>query len=494
MVAKLSEESAIAFLTWCNFSPLEKYSNVATPWLVKCNSCKNQFRMKLNNYRTRYKQTPPNGCPKCLKRPVRTGEEEALRDMKEAGLTPLEPFSKVIANWRYRCNKCSNESVTSLHKVRQGNGCPYCGGVKVDPKVVSQTMEKAGLIPLEPYKSNNAKWKVHHKACGNDVVTTWHEVQSGQGGCGICRYEKISRKLRMSEDEAIRIMREAGGEPLEEFKNTHEKWRVKCMKCGEVSSPLLSNVKKGQGVCMFCRPKSPVVTESKALKFVESKGMKPLEQYKSAQSRWKLKCDSCGKSDHYVYSWMKSGNYGCVYCSRHKLDPKDVLREFRNKGFEPLGDFISSKKGIQVRCLNCNKTFLKNYDSLQSGRGCKYCQTAALELLAPAYFYIIVNHDLRALKVGISNLFRKTDRIKAHEKEGWLVLYRQDLDTGELAFELEQRVLTWLRQEKKLGIYLVKDQMPQGGWTETVDSGEITLLEIRNYFEDLLNEFYNSIN
>jgi hypothetical protein len=100
---------------------------------------------------------------------------------------------------------------------------------------------------------------------------------------------------------------------------------------------------------------------------------------------------------------------------------------------------------------------------------------------------------LRALKVGISNLFRKTDRIKAHEKEGWLVLYRQDLDTGELAFELEQRVLTWLRQEKKLGIYLVKDQMPQGGWTETVDSGEITLLEIRNYFEDLLNEFYNSI-
>ena len=40
MVAKLSEESAIAFLTWCNFAPLEKYSNVATPWLVKCNSCK----------------------------------------------------------------------------------------------------------------------------------------------------------------------------------------------------------------------------------------------------------------------------------------------------------------------------------------------------------------------------------------------------------------------------------------------------------------------
>lgn len=493
MVAKLSEESAIEFLSWCNFLPLEKYSNVATPWLVRCNSCSNEFRLKLNNYRTRYKENPPNGCPKCLKRPVRTDEEDAFKEMKKAGLTPLEPFSKVIAKWRYRCDKCFNESVTTLHKVRQGNGCPYCAGVKVDPVIVSRKMEQAGLIPLEPYMSNTAKWRVHHKACGNDVVTTWHEVQSGQGGCGICRYEKISMKLRTPEDEAIRIMREAGGEPLEKFKSTHKKWKIKCIKCGETSSPILSNIKKGQGVCMFCRPKSPVVTESKALDFIAGKKLKPLEPYKSAQSRWMLKCEICGKSNQYVYSWMKSGDYGCVYCSKHKLDPKDVLREFKRKGFEPQGDFINSKKGIQVKCLNCNKTFLKSYDSLQTGRGCKYCQTAALDLLAPAYFYIIVNHDLRALKVGISNLVRRTDRIKAHEKEGWLLLYRQELDTGELAFDLEQKVLTWIRQEKKLGIYLVKDQMPQGGWTETVDADEITLLEIRNYFEDLLIDFYKSI-
>jgi DNA-directed RNA polymerase subunit RPC12/RpoP len=413
--------------------------------------------------------------------------------MHAAGLTPLEPFRKVIAKWKYRCNKCENESSTSLHHVRQGNGCPYCGKIKVDPRNIESRLKEAKLEPLEPYKSNNAKWRLKHLVCGNEVFTTWKELQSGGGGCGFCRYDKIAEKLRTPEVDAIKIMRAAGGEPLEPFKNIHSKWKVRCLKCGEITHPLLSNVQKGQGVCMLCRPKSPVVTESRALDFVTSRGMTPIGKYKSAQSKWKLKCNTCKKSDFYVYSWMKSGNYGCVYCSRHKIDPEDALRKFRSMGFEPLEPYISSKKGIQVRCLNCNKTYRKTYDTLQSGRGCKYCQTAALELLAPSYFYIIQNEGLRAIKVGIANLTRRTDRIKAHENQGWLLLYRQDLDTGELAFQLEQQVLSWLRQDRKLGIYLAKAQMPQGGWTETVDSAEISLLEIREHFENLLKGHYASI-
>jgi hypothetical protein len=493
VVAKIPEEAALKFLDWCNFLPLEKYKSVSTSWLVQCKSCGNKFSLKLNNYRTRFKTTPPSGCSKCSVRKVRTSQEDALSDMTAAGLTPLEPFVKVTAKWRYRCNKCFNESETSLHGIRNGSGCPYCGGVKVDPKVVSSTLKKAGLIPLEPYKSNRAKWKMHHKACGNDVVTTWAEVQRGQGGCGICRYTKISEKLRTPQEKAIAIMRAAGGEPLEPFKNSHSQWKTRCLKCNVISSPMLSNVRKGQGVCMFCRPKSPVVTEQKALDFIRRKGLEPIGRYKSAASKWKLKCSTCGKTDEYVYSWMKSQNYGCVYCSRHKIDPVDAIRKFKVMGFDLLEPYQNARKGLKVKCLNCNKTYSKTFDTLQSGRGCKYCQTAALDLLAPAYFYIIQNDDLRALKVGISNLVRRTDRITAHSKQGWTLLYRQDLDTGEMAFQLEQQVLTWLRQEKKLGIYLVKDQMPQGGWTETVDSAEISVLEVRHFFEDLLTEMYKAI-
>jgi DNA-directed RNA polymerase subunit RPC12/RpoP len=418
--------------------------------------------------------------------------EFANEVMLAMNMYPLEDFKNVTSNWRYKCLKCKNEGVTTLHKVKNhNNGCPYCGGVKVDPKVVAKRMKDAQLEPLEPYKSSTAKWKVRHLACGNIVTTTWHEVQSGQGGCGICRYTKIAKKLRTSDDEAEKFMREAGGEPLEPYKNSHARWKVRCIKCGATSYPILSNVRRGQGVCMACRPKSPVVTEASATKFIESKGLHPVSKYKTAQSKWKLKCRSCGKSDFYVYSWMKSQDYGCVYCSKHKVDPSDALKLFRKMGFQPLGPYVNAKKPIKAKCLNCNRISLKRYDDVRTGRGCKYCQTAALDLLAPTYYYIMKHEQLEAIKVGIGNVNRRQDRIKTHIREGWQLFYSFELDNGELALQLEQEVLSWLRQELHMPIYLSKKEMPQGGWTETVSADGITVLEIRAKFEEIFKQSFS---
>ena len=418
--------------------------------------------------------------------------EFATEVMLAMNLYPLEDFKNVTSKWKYKCLKCKNEGVTTLHKVKNHkNGCPYCGGVKVDPKAVAKRMKEAQLEPLEPYKSNNAKWKVRHLSCGNIVSTTWHEVQSGQGGCGICRYTKISKKLRTPEEDAKKFMREAGGEPLEPYKNSHSRWKVRCINCGAISHPLLSNVKRGQGVCMACRPKSPVVTEESAIKFIDGKGLSPVSKYKTAQSKWKLKCKSCGKSDFYVYSWMKSQDYGCVYCSKHKVDPTDALKLFKKMGFQPLGSYVNARKPIEAKCLNCNRISLKRYDDVRTGRGCKYCQTAALDLLAPTYYYIMKHDQFEAIKVGIGNLNRRQDRIKTHIREGWQLFYSFELDNGELALQLEQGVLTWLRQELKMPIYLSKKEMPQGGWTETVSADGVTVLEIRIKFEELFKQSFS---
>ena len=493
MAKSLTTKEAVDFLSSCGFVPIDPYVNVAEPWKVKCKKCKNIFSLRLNNYRTRYKNSRPNGCPKCLTRPVRTATESALREMEDAGMEPLEPFIKVTSKWKYKCIKCQNINFTTLHAVRRGNRCPICAGAKVDLKVVSARMAAANLVPLEPYRSNTTKWKVKHLDCGNEVVTTWAEVQSGQGGCGICKYSKISKKLRTPEIDAVRIVEIAGGLPLEPYKNSHSRWKIKCLKCKQISHPMLSNINKGQGICIYCRPKSPVVTQENAMRFIASKNMKALASYRSAQSKWKLQCLICGKTDLYVYSWMKSQNYGCVYCSRHKVDPKDVHSKFWRMGFEPLEPYISARKGIKSRCLSCNKVYSKTFDSLQSGRGCKYCQTAALELLAPAYFYIIHHLDFGAFKIGIGNSSRRTDRIRAHTKEGWTLLYRYDLDTGETALELEQETLKWIRETLKLPTYLLKEQMPQGGWTETFDAEGISFVEVKEFFEKTLSAFYKKV-
>jgi Zn finger protein HypA/HybF involved in hydrogenase expression len=411
--------------------------------------------------------------------------------MAEKGLLPLEDFINVTSPWKYKCLKCENEGVTTLHKVKNhGSGCPYCGGVKVDPKKMDRMMKAAQLVPLEPYKSNTSKWKVLHEACGNEVVTTWAEVQSGQGGCGICRYTKIATKLRRSDESAIQMMREAGGEPLEPYKNNHTKWKVRCLRCSKISHPLLSNVTRGQGICMYCRPKSPVVTKKQALSFIKSKNMASKSEYETAHRKWLLTCLVCHKTDFYIYSQMKSQNYGCVYCSKHKVDPADALKLFRKMGFEPLGPYENARKPIKAKCLNCNRSSLKRYDDVRTGRGCKYCQTAALDLLAPTYYYIMKNFELDAIKVGIGNLNRRQDRIKQHQKSGWVLFYSFELDNGELALQLEQAVLVWLRQEMKLPIFLSKSEMPQGGWTETVGAESISVLAIRDKFEELFKESF----
>jgi len=420
--------------------------------------------------------------------------EVAESFMREMNLEPLEEFINVTSPWKYRCTKCQNEGVTTLHKVKnQKNGCPYCGGVKVDPRKMQEILLNTELVPLEPYKSNNAKWKMLHQTCGNEVFTTWKEIQTGQGGCGICRYTKIAKKLRKSDETAIARMREAGGEPLEPYKNIHTKWKVRCMKCAEISHPMLSNVMKGQGVCMLCRPKSPVVSQKKAEMFIASKGLRPVSEFKTAHSQWLLECIKCGKTDNYVYSQMKWQDHGCVYCSRHKVDPADVFQIFRKMGFEVLGEYVNSKNPIKAKCLNCNRISNKRYDDVRTGRGCKYCQTAALDLLAPTNYYIMKNDELNAIKVGIGNVGRRQDRIKQHQSYGWTLYYKYELGTGEFALEIEQSILVWIRQDLKLPIYLSKSEMPHGGWTETVDADSISVLQIKLKFEALLSDKYREI-
>jgi hypothetical protein len=60
-----------------------------------------------------------------------------------------------------------------------------------------------------------------------------------------------------------------------------------------------------------------------------------------------------------------------------------------------------------------------------------------------------------------------------------------DFQTGDDAFQVEQETLVWLREVKKLGIYLSKSEMPQGGETETVDASEIDLPTIWAKVEEL---------
>jgi hypothetical protein len=109
-------------------------------------------------------------------------------------------------------------------------------------------MERAGLKPLEPFPGRVKPWRCLHVECGREVKPLYSTVQSGNGGCIYCSGGRIHP------DDATKLFRNAGFEPLEPFPGTEKQW--KCTHtCGREVSPTYSNVFAGGG-CKFCSDSS----------------------------------------------------------------------------------------------------------------------------------------------------------------------------------------------------------------------------------------------
>ena len=79
---------------------------------------------------------------------------------------------------------------------------------------------------------------------------------------------------------------------------------------------------------------------------------------------------------------------------------------------------------------------------------------------------------LGAAKVGIADM--SGSRPAEHRREGWQILAAFQV-TAKAAIAIETNVLSWWRGELALPSFLRRDQMPQGGWTETVAAGRVDL-------------------
>jgi len=121
------------------------------------------------------------------------------------------------------------------------------------------------------------------------------------------------------------------------------------------------------------------------------------------------------------------------------------------------------------------------YTSIQGRQGgCRFCADWGIDYAASGYIYLMTHNELSSHKIGIGNTERSRgrSRITQHAKGGWKLYEQMNFEVTDDAYLLEQKVLEWLRQVKKLNIHLSEFEMPQGGYTETVDASEIDLLTI----------------
>ena len=155
-------------------------------------------------------------------------------------------------------------------------------------------------------------------------------------------------------------------------------------------------------------------------------------------------------------------------------------------GLTPLEVYERADKPWNCTCNKCKKLVTPTYTSVRVGQGgCKYCAEKGLDYNEPAFLYLMTHKLFNAHKIGIGNHKTRNNRIDEHKRNGWILIDCTDFPTGDDAYVVEQAVMKWLRIEKKLPPYLSQAEMPQRGWTETVDASEIDLPTIWAKVEEL---------
>jgi hypothetical protein len=474
---KVHPDDAVKLMRDAGLEPLEPYPGSNAKWKCKHLKC-GAIVYSVHSWIV----AGQGGCQKCgyvesgLK--GRVDEKLAMQVMKKAGLSPLTPYDGAGKPWKSRCSKCKQISSPTYSSIKGGTGCGVCAGRIVTEELAVKVMKKAKLSPLVPYPGSNKNWKCECLKCGKIVYPNYGDVNQGDGGCKYCGGHFVEP------EDAIALMRLNNLEPLEPYQNTMKPWKCKCLKCGKLVTPRHASLQKGSGGCKYCAKK--FVDAEDAVLVMRKAKFEPLMPYPGSQKPWKCKCLRCGREVQPAYTTIVSGQKGCVYCGGKKVDPQEAFLFMMSKDLEPLEKYKRADGPWKCRCLKCLKLVTPAYSAVRQGQGgCRYCTNKGLDYNSSAFLYLMTHQEFSAHKIGVGNHKTRNNRINEHKKTGWVLIYSKDFVSGDEAFNVEQKTLIWLRDEKKLGVFLSKTEMPQGGETETVDATEIDLPTIWAKVEEL---------
>ena len=473
-VAVMPEEAEKLFLSK-GLKPLVPYpGGNKIPWKSIHLKCGRTVSPKYNIIQTE----ESSGCKHCGEGYV--DPDEAFQFFLSRDLQPLVPYPGSAKPWKSIHLICGSEVKPRYGHIRAGRvGCLVCAGtVPISQERAFAFFRANGLEPKEKFQGPHHPWKSVHTKCGKAVSPQWANVQQGGSGCPYCSGNKIDKK------DIKNVLQENQLKPLEPFSKGNKPWRCIHLKCGNEVSPSYSALKAGQGPCEFCAKN--MVSESEALLLLEKNNFKASAKFPGGSKPWKCVHIPCGSKVNVTVTYLRRGGKGCNVCAGLAPIPeKTALNLFKSRGFTPLVKYKGRRFPWKSRHNVCGKTVSPTYGSLRAGGGCKYCQIGGINLLAPAYLYLISNRSLNSHKIGIGGFDSSIDRLDKHIKQGWKTYGKLDLDTAEAAYEIEQSVLTWLRDDLGLPQYLLPEQMPQRGHTETVNASEIDLPTIWAKVEEL---------
>lgn len=406
--------------------------------------------------------------------------EVAHAVMVEAGVQPQQPYPGARAKWLCRCTSCGRDVTPRYDAVKRGisSGCKWCGRLRGSAKYRMNSAEAAAALlverdlePLEPYPGMTTPWRCRCLKCGQPVSPTAHNLKVG-GGCRACGIIVRANKQRGPADVAVADLVAAGFDPLEEFPGVMNPWRCTCRTCGKPAVKTLNAIRSESGGCRWCLRLQ--IDPADAVEFMRSVGVEPLVPYPGSDYTWSCRCMRCHRVVNPRYGAVRGGAAGpCGYCGKRLVDPLEAIALMRASHLEPLEPYPGSPVPWECRCLKCGRTVKPTHSNIKQGvGGCRWCKDSGFKAADAAIVYLIVHPLHGAAKVGVTDT--SGTRLKNHSGRGWQTVATVPV-LGEQALAIEKNILGWWRTGLGLPPYLSKHEMPQGGWTETVDLDVINI-------------------
>lgn len=405
---------------------------------------------------------------------------EAALIMRAAGCVPLVAYPGSGVPWPCIHEPCGEPIAPLYSNVRKrGRACRRCAGEKQGANRraglahgAESTMRAAQFEPLEPYPGADKPWRCRHEPCGQVRTPTLNTVRRNGTACRPCWLSQQGFTV-WSAESAETYFRDHGLEPLQPYPGSSSvPWPARHTVCGRVVTPRLANLAAGQGPCRECGQEATHTVQQlnhdEAAALMRRAGLEPLEQFPGVDRPWRCRHGRCSREVNPTYTNTKRGQGGCRSCaaqdaSARLLRPEPTARAIMNASrLEPLEPYRGSNKPWRCRHA-CGRTVTPTLNNVAAGRGiCRYCNSA-FPYAGPATLYLVADRD--AVKIGCAK--RGGTRIDEHRRRRWQLAWSLDVPTGDDAYNLEQAVIAWWRDELGLSPAYTRDHMPQWGATET---------------------------
>lgn len=509
-LGSISEVEACERLRKANARPTEPYPGaLSIPWGIECLICGTVFRRPLKKIADN--EIAHGVCKRAFVAhrrnpdreflpPILTNEQATERAEK-TGWQPMTDFpGRAKAAWAMKCLRCGVVKTRSLYQVnRQARiNSRYCNSCcqRFEHKQAAQIMIEAGVIPIEPYRNNMRPWLCVCLRCGNQVAPSRSNVQRGQGACLTCARRIQGTRQQLDEVLAREEMIRLGNvTPLRSapYPGVDAGWPSTCNECGSLTSPSLSNVRKTLNGCRRCGNQRRISKylesfHGEACAFMKANDLLPLESFPGVAKPWKCKCLTCGAEISPRMHNVQFGQGGCKRCAG-QLDPRDATEIMRQHGFTPLVEFPGANAPWPCLCKKCGKEVRPRLSLVRVGTRCGNCFPGGFNRFVEGFIYLMEDPIREVFKIGITNT--EALRVNQHETNGLQLLYLARLP-GQLAWATEQAVLAWWRDELRLPFGLSQEEMPHGGFTETVSSAGISAADVWQFAKSVWTSLADS--